>query len=120
MEWNSKVGVGSLVGPEGPESITAGGGVVSTVHSWEAGEPSTLPALSIARASNLWVPSLSSLGSIPEAQGANAASSSLHSKEVIPKPPGSSPLNSKLAEVLSTSAAGLAVSWVSGAVESST
>jgi hypothetical protein len=55
--WKAKVGVASLVSPVGPESIATVGGVVSTVHSKEAGEASVLAALSIARTSNLWEPS---------------------------------------------------------------
>ena len=43
-EWNSKVGVASLVRPVGPESIVATGAVVSTVQLKVAGEPSVLAA----------------------------------------------------------------------------
>src|SRR5918992_2265759 len=47
---NSKVALVSWVGSSGPESIDVSGGVTSsTVQAWVAGDPSTLPAWSIAR-----------------------------------------------------------------------
>ena len=46
---NEKVGIGSLVGPSGPESIVVSGATVSTVQVWVAGLCSTLPARSIER-----------------------------------------------------------------------
>src|SRR5690242_5298386 len=48
-ELNVKVGVASLVSPDGPESILTTGGVVSTVQVTLAGVASILPARSIAR-----------------------------------------------------------------------
>ena len=54
-----KVGVGSLVGPEGPASICVCGAVVSTVKLREAGVGSVLPAESVARTSKVWEPSVS-------------------------------------------------------------
>ena len=48
-EWNSKVGVGSLVVPVGPASIVVSGGVVSTVKERVAGLGSVLAAPSVAR-----------------------------------------------------------------------
>ena len=87
MEWNSKVGVGSLVSPEGPASITAVGGVVSICHSKEAGEPSALPAKSIARTSKTWAPSASpvySLGEVQLVQAPASVESRRHSKEARP------------------------------------
>ncbi len=58
VEWKVKVGVWLVVVPEGPESITAVGGVVSTCHSKVAGEASVLSARSIARTSKRWGPSV--------------------------------------------------------------
>jgi hypothetical protein len=52
-ELKVKVGVGSFVRPEGPESIVTVGGVVSTVQVEVAGLWSVLPAASIALTSNL-------------------------------------------------------------------
>ncbi len=54
-----KVGVGSLVRPEGPESMLTAGAVVSTVQLKDAGVPSVLAAWSIARTSKEWAPSAS-------------------------------------------------------------
>jgi hypothetical protein len=91
LEVNSKVGVLSLVEPEGPAVIIVSGGVVSpggggggalTVKPRLAGVASTLPAASRARTSKVCGP-----GGRPavvweplEPQGANAPSSILHSK----------------------------------------
>ena len=47
-ELKVKVGVGSLVCPEGPESIVTTGAVVSTLQAKEAGLASALPAWSTA------------------------------------------------------------------------
>jgi hypothetical protein len=47
---NSNVALVSWVGSSGPELIDVSGAVTSsTVHAWVAGDPSTLPAWSIAR-----------------------------------------------------------------------
>ncbi len=54
-----KVGVGSLVRPEGPESMLTTGAVVSTVQLKDAGVASVLAAWSIARTSKEWEPSAS-------------------------------------------------------------
>ncbi len=52
-----KLGLGLVVGPEGPESIERLGATVSTVNARLAGLASTLPAASVARTSTLWAPS---------------------------------------------------------------
>ena len=56
-ELKVKVGVGSLVRPEGPESMLTTGAVVSTVQLKDAGVPSVLAAWSIALTSKEWLPS---------------------------------------------------------------
>ena len=58
-ELKVKVGVGSLVRPEGPESMVTTGAAVSIVQLKVAGLWSTLPAVSIARTSKEWAPSAS-------------------------------------------------------------
>ena len=59
MVENVKVGFGSVIVPEGPVTIEVWGGVVSTVIVCDAGEPSWLPALSVARTSKVCGPSAS-------------------------------------------------------------
>ena len=54
-----EAGAALLVSAGGLESIWVVGAVVSTVQLKEAGLPSALPALSIARTSNSWAPSAS-------------------------------------------------------------
>ncbi len=56
-ELKVKVGVESLVRPEGPESIVTTGAVVSILQVKLAGVASVFAAWSIARTSNLWLPS---------------------------------------------------------------
>ena len=56
-----KLGLASLVVPEGPESIWVSGALVSTVKVRLAGVGSGLPAVSTARTSKVWVPSASEL-----------------------------------------------------------
>ena len=56
---NSKQAPALLVSAGGLESIWVVGAVVSTLQLNEAGLWSALPALSIARTSNLWAPSAS-------------------------------------------------------------
>src|SRR6266545_4369716 len=53
-----KVGVVSFEGLEGLESIVVSGAVRSTVQVWLAGDPSVLPAWSVARTSKVWLPSV--------------------------------------------------------------
>jgi hypothetical protein len=48
-EVNLKVGVRSVVWPDGPLLIVVSGGVVSTVNEREAGVASVFPAESVAR-----------------------------------------------------------------------
>jgi hypothetical protein len=56
LDENAKLGVGSVVGPLGPESIVVSGGMLSTVKLRVAGVWSTLPAASAARTSKRWFP----------------------------------------------------------------
>jgi hypothetical protein len=58
-ELNVKLGVVSLDGSEGLESIVVFGAVRSTVQVWLAGVASVLPAASVARTWNVWLPALS-------------------------------------------------------------
>ena len=58
-ESNSNVGVVFVVVPVGPESIVVCGSVPSTMKVRLAGDGSGLPAASIARTSNVWLPSSS-------------------------------------------------------------
>src|SRR4029079_289416 len=53
-ELNAKVGVASLSSAGGPESMLLFGAVRSIVQVDEAGLPSVLPAMSVARTSNVW------------------------------------------------------------------
>ncbi len=52
-----KVAAPVVAGLLGPVTIVVTGAAVSTIHAYVAGEPSTLPALSIARTAKVWVPS---------------------------------------------------------------
>jgi hypothetical protein len=79
-EENVNVGVGSLVVPEGPESIVVSGGVASTVNVRESGVGSTLPAGSMARTENVWEPSARCTVVFGELQGEKAPASTLHLK----------------------------------------
>ena len=58
VEVNSKVGVLSAVGPEGPAVMFVSGSTVSTVKVCDAGVGSGLPTASRARTSKVWEPSL--------------------------------------------------------------
>ena len=91
-EENSKVGVGSGVTPEGPESMVVCGAVASTVIEREAGVASTLPTESVERTSKLCSPSASSGVVNGDSQGSQSPASSRHSK----LEPGSSEENSKV------------------------
>ena len=48
-----------MVVPDGPLSIVVSGATVSTVNIRDAGDASTLPAASVARTRNVYVPSAS-------------------------------------------------------------
>ena len=58
-EENSNVAFALSVGSSGASSIVVSGAV--TVHSWRAGDPSRLPASSIARTSKACSPATRSL-----------------------------------------------------------
>src|SRR4051812_48206321 len=73
------VGVSSLIRPDGPEVIVVIGATVSTVKDRDAGDGSTLPAVSVARTSNVWAPSVSTAVASGELQATNAALSTRHS-----------------------------------------
>ena len=60
-EEKLKVGVASLVSPEGPESIVVSGSVASTVKPWESGLGSGFPAASTALTWKVWKPSARAL-----------------------------------------------------------
>src|SRR2546422_10970569 len=53
-----KLGVVSFEGSAGLVSMVVFGAVRSTVQVWLAGEPSVLPAWSVARTSKVWLPAL--------------------------------------------------------------
>ena len=80
VESKEKVGVLSLVVPVGPPVIVVFGGAVSTVKSREAGVGSVLPAVSVARTSKVWAPSVSAAVVCGEVQVAKAPPSMRHSK----------------------------------------
>jgi hypothetical protein len=77
---NVNVGVGSLVSPEGPESIVVSGPVVSTAKLRLAGVGSTFPATSIARTWKLCAPSVSGAVVWGEVHAAKAPASTRHPK----------------------------------------
>ena len=79
-EENSNVGVASRVRPLGPVSIVVCGALVSTVIVRLAGVASVLPAASVARTSNVCVPSASAAVVCGELQALKAALSTRHSK----------------------------------------
>ena len=111
-ELKVNVGVASLVSPDGPESMLTTGALVSTVQVELAGVWSTLPAWSIARTSNVWLPSArrsSSSARCRLAQSAASVESIRHWNEATPEPPVSVPEKTKLAAALFVSAGGLAV-----------
>ena len=85
-ELNPNVGVGSLMGPEGPESIAVTGATVSTVNERLAGVESTFWAGSVARTSKAWGPSDSAAGVwlVKPEQAAKAAASIRHWKVAPP------------------------------------
>ena len=56
FELKANVGVVSLDGLGGVESIVVCGAVVSIVHVWLAGLASVFPAASVARTSKVWLP----------------------------------------------------------------
>ena len=108
-------GLLSLAGEAGIVALSCGawGEAVSTVQVKFAGVASVLPALSIARTSKLWEPSLRPLSSRGEEHGAKAPASSLHSNEATPEPPASAPEKVKVAVATLTSAEGWVSIWVS-------
>ncbi|MDH4346837.1 MAG: hypothetical protein OEW31_10930, partial [Thermoleophilia bacterium] len=84
VEVNVNVGVGSLeVDPwAGPPVIVVSGGDASTVQEREAVGP-TLPAVSVARTSNVCPPSESPEYETPEEQAENPAPSRRHSNDAV-------------------------------------
>ena len=58
-ELNARVGVVLPEGLDGAELIVVSGAVRSIVQVWLAGVESVLPAWSVARMSNVWLPALS-------------------------------------------------------------
>jgi nucleoside phosphorylase len=59
VEENANVGVELLISRCGPDVIVVVGAAVSTVKVRRSGVRSVLPAASMARTSNVWLPSLS-------------------------------------------------------------
>jgi hypothetical protein len=88
---------GGTVGP-----IVVSGGVVSMTHVYEAGLPSVLPALSVARTWKVWLPSARPEYVFGDVQDVKAAPSRLHWK----LEPGSVEEKSNVAPVAIVSAAG--------------
>ena len=80
MDENAYVGVGSVVKPDGPLSMVVCGAAVSTVKPRDAGVGSTLPAGSVARASNVWAPSASEAVVFGVEHEPQAPASTRHSK----------------------------------------
>ncbi len=80
FEVNENVGVLSLVVPLGPAVIVVSGGVVSTLNARLAGVGSVLPAVSVARTSNVCAPSASAAVVNGVVQAANAPASTRHWK----------------------------------------
>ena len=58
LDENSKVGAGLPLGSLGATSMVVCGATVSTVQEKVAGVGSTLPAASVARTWNVWLPSV--------------------------------------------------------------
>src|SRR4051794_5306703 len=78
LDSNAHVGVVSLVGPSGPEVIVVSGVVVSITKVRDAAVP-VLPAESVARTWNVWLPPASVAAVNGESQSANASASTRHS-----------------------------------------
>src|SRR3954468_23025776 len=76
---NVKLAVVAVTVPDGPPVIVVSGAVVSTAQLREAGDASTLPAASVARASNVCVPAATETAE-GEVQAAHAAPSRRHWK----------------------------------------
>ena len=111
---NSKVGVALLDGSAGTTVKELSGATVSTVHVWAAGLASTLPAASVARTENVWLPSerrpiVSGLEHV-----AQAPASTRHSNVE----PGSLAENSKVGASSLDGSAGTSSSVVFGAAVS--
>jgi hypothetical protein len=113
-ELKLKVGVVSFVGLEGLESIVVCGAVRSTVHVCEAGLASVLPAASVARTSNVWLPSVSDPVVCGLLQDVQLPPSMRHSK----LEPVSDELNVKVGVALPDGSDGLESIVVFGAVRS--
>ena len=114
-ELKPKSGVVLLDGLDGLESIVVFGAVRSTVQVWLAGVVSVLPAVSVARTSNVWLPAVSA-GEIDSGlvQDVQLPPSTRHSK----LEPVSEELNVKLGLVLFDGSDGLVSMVVFGAVRS--
>src|SRR6185369_16391015 len=97
-------------------TIIVSGARESSVQVAVAGVGSMLPAPSIARTWNVWLPSVSALSVAGELQAANAASSSAHSR--VTAPWSSLPSNVSAGAAALSSTGGAAVIAVSGATVS--
>jgi len=114
LELNWKLGVVSFDGLDGLESIVVFGAVRSTVHVWDAGVASVLPAGSVARTSKVWLPAPSALVVWGLVQAFQLPPSTRHSNVE----PASLELNWKLGVVLFDGLAGPLSIVVFGAVRS--
>src|SRR3954469_24910904 len=113
-EWNAKVGVVSLDGLAGLVSIVVCGAVRSTVQVCVAGAASMLPAASVARTSNVWLPSASGAVVCGLVQALQPPASTRHSNVE----PSSEEWNANAGVALPDGLAGVESSVVSGAVRS--
>jgi hypothetical protein len=109
-----KAGAPALVRPLGPLSIVVCGAAVSTVKLREAGVASTLPAVSVARMSNVWAPSASAESVRGDVQAVHAPPSTRHSNVE----PASVAVKPKLGDAVAVTPLGPDVIVVSGAVAS--
>src|SRR5207302_1366472 len=114
LELNVNVGVESLASAGGAESIVVSGAVRSIVHVLVAGVPSALAAASVARTSNVWLPSPRAVVVWGLVQELQPPPSTRHSK----LGPGSEELKPKLGVASLDGLEGLASMVVWGGVRS--
>jgi hypothetical protein len=111
---NPNDGEALFVGPDGPDTIAVSGAVKSTDHVNDAGEPSTFPAGSFARTSNVCAPSANEESARGDEHADHAPASSRHSNDAVP----SVLENASDAAALFDGLAGVLVNDVGGAVTS--
>ncbi len=113
---NVKVGVLSLLGLVGFESMVVSGAAVSIVHVYEAGDASVFPKGSTARTAKVCDPSAKVARVLGGTQAENAPPSMLHSKVAV----ASGLMNVNMGVALLLGLLGVEVIVVSGAVVSIT